>query len=344
MRKLYILILFLYMQPSAAQVLGGKNVFSFLDLPVAPQLAALGNVNVSQQNNDIALAALNPALLRETMHQHLELNYTNYFADVQYAHCLFGYYAGKLKTTFAGSIQYVNYGSITQTDAAGNIQGSFKPRDLSVQLTMSRQYLERWHYGVTLQYIRSGYQQYHSTGLGVNIGLTYQDTTNQWQAGFVAKNMGLQLSTYTAGNKEPLPFDLQIGVSKKLEHIQLSATLHHIYQFDVRYADPAFEEGNIITNGDTTATGNKAADKIFRHFVLAAQWEIGRYVELTAGYNHLRRQELAEPQQKGLSGFSGGLGILTRKLQLRYTRSWYQRSAALNQLGINVPLKEWGVF
>jgi hypothetical protein len=344
MRKLYIFFLFICIQPSAAQVQGGKSVFSFLDLPVAPQLAALGNMNVSQQNNDIALSALNPALLRETMHQHLAMNYTNYFGDVQYAHCLFGYHADKLKTTFAGSIQYIDYGSITQTDAAGNILGSFKPRDLSVQVTMSRQYLERWHYGVTLQYIRSGYQQYKSAGLGVNIGLTYQDTARQWQAGFVAKNMGVQLTSYTAGNKEPLPFDLQVGISKKIEHIQLSATLHHIYQFDVRYADPKFEEGNIITNGDTTTTGNKTADKIFRHFVLAAQWEIGRYVELTVGYNHLRRQELAVPQQKGLSGFSGGLGIITRKLQLRYTRSWYQRSAALNQLGINVPLKEWGVF
>jgi hypothetical protein len=344
MRKLYILFLLIYSLSSNAQVLGGKSVFSFLDLPVAPQLAALGNVNVSQQDNDIALSALNPALLRQTMHQHLEMNYTNYFADVQYAHCLFGYHSRKLQTTFATSIQYVNYGSVTQTDAAGNTQGTFKPRDLSVQLTMSKQYLEKWHYGLTLQYIQSGYQQYHSTGLGVNVGLTYQDTVQRWQAGFVAKNMGVQLTTYTAGNKEPLPFDLQIGISKRLEHLQLSATLHHIYQFDVRYADPKFQEGTIITNGDTTNTGNKAADKIFRHFVLAAQWEIGRYVEITAGYNHLRRQELSVPQQKGLSGFSGGLGIITRKLQLRYTRSWYQRSAALNQLGINVPLMEWGVF
>lgn len=344
MRKIYFLFLLLYMHPSAAQVLGGKSVFSFLDLPVAPQLAALGNMNVSQQNNDIALSALNPALLRESMHQHLAMNYTNYFADVQYAHCLFGYHSSRLQTTFAGSIQYVNYGTVTQTDAGGTIQGTFKPKDISVQVTMSKQYLERWHYGVTLQYIQSGYQQYKSTGLGLNIGLTYQDTAHKWQAGFVAKNMGVQLTTYTAGNKEPLPFDLQVGISRKLEHIQLSATLHHIYQFDVRYADPAFEEGTVITDGDTTTAGNKTADKIFRHFVLAAQWEIGRYVEITAGYNHLRRQELSAPQQKGLSGFSGGLGIITRKLQLRYTRSWYQRSAALNQLGINVPLKEWGVF
>ncbi|WP_157307513.1 type IX secretion system protein PorQ [Chitinophaga tropicalis] len=344
MRKNCILFLCLCIsvQTTVAQVLGGKNVFSFLDLPVSPQISALGGVNVSSQQHDIALSALNPALLRETMHQHLQVNYTGYFSDVKYAHCLFGYHLDRLNTTLAGSVQYIDYGSVTQTDAAGNIQGTFRPRDMAWQLTASRRYLERWHYGISLQFIQSAYQQYKANGLAVHFGLTYQDTSRHWQAGLVARNMGAQFRTYTAGNQEPLPFDLQVGVSKKLNKIplELSATLHHIYQFDIRYADPDFQEGGIITDGDTLAIGN-TTDKIFRHFVLAAQWEIGKYVQLTASYNHLRRQELGLSQQKGLSGFSGGVGVITRKLQIRYARSWYQRSEALNQLGLNVPLKEW---
>jgi hypothetical protein len=345
MRKylLTLLCLYLFIQPATAQVLGGKNVFSFLDLPVSPQIAALGGMNVSLQHNDIALSALNPALLRESMHQHLQLNYTNYFAEVKYAYALFGYHAEGLKTTLAGSVQYIDYGSITQTDAAGSISGTFKPGDMALQLSASRRYLERWYYGISIQYIQSAYQQYHATGLAVHVGLTYQDTARHWQAGLAVRNMGTQLKTYTPGNQEPLPFDLQIGISKKLQYLplQLSATIHHVYQFDVRYEDPDFREGTIISDGDTSSTGGKALDKIFRHFVLAAQWEIGRYVEITASYNHLRRQELGLPQQKGMSGFAAGVGIVTRKLQLRYARSWYQRREALNQLGINVPLMEW---
>jgi len=332
----------LFIPAANAQVLGGKNVFSFLDLPVAPQVAALGNSNVSLQNNDIALSTLNPALLRSSMHQHLQVNYTNYFAGIQYAHALYGYHSQKYQTTFAGGIQYIGYGSITQTDATGQVEGTFRPRDMALELTASRRYLERWYYGISLQYVYSGYQQYRASGLVLHFGLTYQDTAHHWQAGLVARNMGLQLKTYTKGVQEPLPFDLQIGISKKLADapLQFSATIHHVHQFDVRYADPDFTEGTIISDGDTTASNN-TADKIFRHFILAAQWEIGRYIELTAAYNHLRRQELGLPQQKGMSGFSGGVGIITRRLQLRYARSWYQRSEALNQLGINLPLSEW---
>ncbi|RFM36483.1 type IX secretion system protein PorQ [Chitinophaga silvisoli] len=338
-----IFLFLLITHSSVAQVLGGKTTFAFLDLPVSPAQTALGSINVSQQGNDIALSTLNPALLRPDMHTHMQLNYTSYFADVLYAHALFGYHSVHLQTTFAGGIQYIDYGAVTQTDASGSIQGSFRPRDLSIQVTASRQYLERWHYGATLQFVQSRYQQYNSSGLVLHFGLTYEDTTHHWQAGLLAKNMGLQLSTYTPGNQEPLPFDLQVGISKRLNQLplQLSATLHHIYQYDVRYADPGFQESSLITNGDTVKTSGQAVDKIFRHFVLAAHWEIGRFVTLTAGYNHLRRQELSDPQLRGLSGFSAGVGVVTRKIQLRYARAWYQRSAALNQFGINLPLKEW---
>lgn len=334
--------LFLPISNASAQVLGGKNVFSFLDLPVSPHIASLGGYNVSLQSSDIALSSLNPALLRESMHQHLQMNYTSYPGKVQYGHALFGYHIEKYATTFAGSVQYIDYGSITQTDVSGNILGSFKPRDMALQLTASRRYLERWHYGISVQYIQSSYQQYKASGLAFHVGLSYLDTARHWQAGLVVRNMGRQLTTYTKDNQEPLPFDLQVGVSKRLEELplQFSATIHHVHQFDVRYADPDFQEGTIISDGDTTS-GSNTVDKIFRHFVLAAQWDIGRYIELTASYNHLRRQELGLPQQRGMSGFSGGIGINTRRLQIRYTRSWYQRSEALNQLGINVPLMEW---
>ncbi|QHS62839.1 type IX secretion system protein PorQ [Chitinophaga agri] len=348
MRKIIIALLFALpylccLIPSAsAQVLGGKNVFSFLDLPVSPHLAALGSVNVSLQDNDIALSSFSPALLRSSMHQHLQVNYTNYLGGVKYGHALFGYHAEKYQTTFAGSVHYIDYGKITATDATGAAQGTFWPRDMAIQLTASRRYLERWYYGLSIQYVHSSYEQYRASGLAFHVGLNYQDTAHHWQAGLVFRNMGVQLKTYTKGNQEPLPFDLQIGISKKLESLplQFSVAIHHVHQFDVRYADPDFQEGTVISDGDTAITGG-TADKIFRHVVLAAQWEIGRYIQLTAGYNHLRRQELGLPQQKGMSGFSGGIGIITRKLQLRYARSWYQRSEALNQLGLNLPLKEW---
>jgi hypothetical protein len=339
----YLFISLLLSASAKAQVLGGKNTFAFLDLPPAPQITALGGVNVSQQNNDLSLALLNPALLRPSMHTHLQVNYAGYFAGVKYSHVAAGYHVASIQTTFATSLQYVGYGDVTHTDAAGNVMGTFRPNDFAWQVTASRKYLEKWYYGLSLKYIRSRYQEYQSSGIAADVGIAFQDTAHGWQAGLVARNMGSQFSTYTGGPQEPLPFDLQIGISKRLEHIplQLSATIHHAYQFDIRYADPDYEEGTVIENGDTVRAGGGTMDKIFRHFVLAAQFEIGKYVELTAAYNHLRRKELSLQDQQGMSGFSFGVGVVMNKLQLRFARSWYQRSTAFNHLGISLSLNQW---
>lgn len=338
-----LIILLLLSAAARAQVLGGRNVFAFLDLPAAPQLTALGGVNVSQQTNDLSLSLLNPALLRPSMHTHLQVNYAGYFAGVKYSHLAAGYHVPALRTTFATSLQYVGYGDIPHTDAAGNVLGSFRPGDFAWQVTASRKYLEKWHYGISLKYIRSRYLEYRSSGIAADVGIAFQDTAQGWQAGLVARNMGTQFTTYGGSVEEPLPFDLQLGISKRLQHIplQLSATIHHAWQFDIRYADPDFDEGTVIENGDTVRAGGGTMDKIFRHFVLAAQFDVGKYVELTAAYNHLRRRELALPDQQGMSGFSFGVGVVVNKLQLRFARSWYQRTTAFNHLGISLPLNQW---
>lgn len=332
-----LLLVFGLYASAGGQVLGGRNTFAFLDLPASPQLTALGNVNVSQQTSDITLSLLNPALLRPDMHSQLAASYAAYFGDVKYGHAMSGYYAKKLQTTFSASLQYLNYGTLPQTDATGTIQGNFNARDLHAQLSAARQYLERWHYGISLHFVSSRYGAYAASGLLADVGITYQDTIHGLQVGIVARNMGGQLHTYAPGQEEPLPFDLQVGVSKQLAHVplQLSATLHHVYQFDVRYDDP----GDAVA--DTAKKGSHVADKLFRHAVLAVQWKIAHYVELTGAYNYLRRQELAQTDAKGASGLSMGVAVVTRKIQLRYARSYYQRSAAFNHLGINIPLQEW---
>lgn len=329
----------------SAQVTGGKHVFDFLNLSAAPHVTALGGMNVAAQDTDISLIAQNPALLQPEMHTAASFNYAAYFANIQMTHFLFGYAIPSIQTNFAFGVTYFSYGEMTQTDAAGNVYGSFKPRDYVVQLVASRKYLARWYYGATIKFIASDYWQYRANGIAMDVGLSYKDTALGLQAGLVAKNMGVELKKYTPGNEESLPFDLQIGVSKRLRHLplQLSATVHHLYQFDIRYADPAFDSGNGLVAGPP---GKKfTADQFFRHFVLAAEFTIGRYVELTAAYNHLRRQELSLFNRKGMSGFSFGAGVVLPKLQVRYARSYYQHTGAFNQFGLNLLLDQfigWG--
>lgn len=324
-----------------SQTLGGSSVFSFVNLPATPQTAALGGINISNQNNDAGITYNNPALIRKELHAQLSTNFNFFYAGISNLHLQQVLYAEKIKTGFALGINYLNYGSIPQTDAAGNELGTFRPNDFVIQLSAVRQYEERWHYGLALKFIQSNYGLYKSNAIAFDLGLTYTDTSRGFQVGFVAKNMGGQLRAYDQTSKDEIPFDVQLGISKRLKKapIQFSATAYHLSRWDLQYNDTLF---NNETGASAKTQGSFSVDNIFRHFVFAAQAYIGQHIEVTLAYNYLRRQELKlSTAANGLNGFSLGAGLIFSKLQFRYARSYYQNTTAFNQVGVNIKLNEY---
>lgn len=324
-----------------SQTLGGSTVFNFLKLSNTPQLTALGGINISNISRDIGLAFNNPALLRSNMHTQTHLSFNSLKGGVSNYHLMAGLYQEKLNTNFAVGVQYMNYGSIPQTDMSGNINGEFRPVDYVVQLSASRQYMSKWHYGAAVKFIHSSYGIYRSSGIAMDIGISYFDSASLWQASFVAKNMGAQLKAYTGSEKEELPFDLQLGISKRLANapLQFSITAWHLQRFDIRYEDTVFNNENGF---DQNGKGkDHFVDKLFRHIVIGAQCFVTDKLELSIGYNHMRRKELNVGQGNGMNGFSLGAGALFKKLQIRYARSWYQRDLAFNQFGLSLRLNDY---
>ena len=237
----------------------------------------------------------------------------------------------KSNTSLGGQIYYLNYGNIVQTDAAGNVSGEFRPVDFVIQVSAAKQYMEKWNYGFTLKFINSSYQQYSSNAIAADVGIHYADTANQFYASFVAKNMGVQLKTY-AGEKEDLPFDMQIGITKKLANAPFgfSLTAQQLHHFDILYNDTTFNNENGFTNS------NGFFQKLFNHFVFASHIYIGNHLEATLGYNQLRRSELnIQSASNGLNGFSMGLRVRFSKIQVLYSLSSYQKNVTYNHLGIN---------
>jgi hypothetical protein len=324
-----------------SQTLGGNNIYNFLKLSNAPQLTGLGGINISNQTNDIGLAFNNPALLRPAMHTQASLVFNSFYAGIKSYHLLTGFRHEASQTTFAAGVNYLHYGSITQTDMAGNTLGNMRPLDYVIQVSAARAYGERFHYGATLKFIHSSYGIYRSSALAMDIGVTYTDTAYGLQASLVMKNMGGPLKKYAGTVSADLPFDLQLGISKKLANapLQFSATIFQAHRFNTLFSDSLYNEENGMDDGN----GKKYIfDKIFRHIILAAQVYVGDKVELSAGYNYLRRQELKIGNAgNGLNGFSIGAGILLKKIQVRYARSYYQNNTAYNQFGLNLMLIEY---
>jgi hypothetical protein len=335
----YIYLFVFFPIPGQSQTLGGRSVYNFLKLPPAPQLSALGGINNSIINNDIHVAYQNPAQLNNGMMNTLGADVNLMYGGIKNMFLMYGKRKEAIRTNFSLAVNFINYGKTDRTDASGNITGTFNPNDATLQLGFSKSYMERWKYGGAVKLISSNYAAYHSMGVAADFGVTYTDSASLFRAALVFKNMGVQVKAYDGTARDDLPFDLQLGISKKLAKapIQFSLTLHHLHQLNIRYADTAFE----AEAAGAVKAGKFKGDKLLRHAIVAAQVYPAKQLELTLSYNFLRRKELLLYNiGNGLTGFSFGGGVLFKTLQVRFARAYYQNTKAYNQLGLNINFAE----
>lgn len=323
-----------------AQV-GGSTIFSFLTLPSSSRAAALGGLYTSSFDEDVNLAFQNPAILNETMNNHLALNSSGYLSNAKYkflnaAHSFSGI------GNFALAFQNLDYGKFDETNNLGVPVGVFTANETSIQLSYSHLYKTKISFGVNAKFVASHLADYLSTGVCFDAGVLYHDSTHQFNSAFVVKNMGTQLTTYS-GTKEKLPFDIEAGISKRLEHTPfiVSLNLHHLQTFNIRYDDP-----NIINNptilGDTTTVKDKkyVVDKLFRHAIIGTEIVMGRNLRFDIGYNHMRRQELSFAQRRGIAGFSFGAAIRVKRFQLAYSHAVYNISGGTDNFSLLLNLNQ----
>lgn len=338
MYRIIFLLLFFAANRAESQTLGGNAVFNFLSQPNTAQLAALGSVNISTISNDVGMSVSNPALLRDSMNQQIASSFYSFAEGVKQFSFQSAIHSSKLNSNFGIGVQFLDYGSITQTDAAGNILGNFRPTDYVVQLMFSKEYKENWWVGVSSKFINSNYGIYKSNGLAFDVGLSYYDADSKLQASLVAKNMGTQIKTYDgSASKEELPFDLQAGITKRLLNapIQFSLTAHHLHRWDVFYNDTLFN----ASEGDTRFNTNNSFQKLMAHLVFSTDIFLSNQFQITAALNFMRRQSLnAYNLTNGLNGFSLGFGVLLNKLHIRYATGFYQQNL-YHQISLNFNLK-----
>lgn len=307
-----------------AQTLGGQTVFNFINTPNTAQLSALGGVNITSIGNNAALSFHNPALLRETMHKSFDASFNNYFAGIQQYNIHTAFFAEKPKLSFAAGIQFYNYGNITQTDASGNIIGNFKPIDLCVQLQASKEVYKNWHLGTTLKFMQSQYAQFSSNAIAADIGFNYQSSNNLLQLGFLVKNIGTTLKTFSNNTIQPeLPFNIQVGITKRFgtSPFQVSLTGHQLQALSSYYNDTTFNNQIGASNSITTL------QKITNRLVLSTEVFLTDEFKFIVAYNFLRRQELnIVNSTNGLNGLSVGLIVPIKKMQFHYATGFFQQN------------------
>ena len=331
-----------------SQVSGGRQAYTFLEMPASARLTALGGYLVSVRDDDVALATMNPAQLNAKAHQQLSFNHNFHFAGTATGYFGYSYHANKWKTSLHGGVQYMRYGDIPWTDEFNQQLGTFSPAEIAVTVGAARQWKERLSYGINLKYIQSVLEAYKSTALAADAGVYYENPESRLGVGLVLQNMGAPMTTYYKGSeRENVPFNALLGVSKRLKYLpfRFTVTAHSLHRWNVRYDDPTLRSNTPFPGQEPEKenTFAQGVDNIFRHLTFSGEFLLGKTesFRIRLGYDHRLRRELLVPGNGGLSGFSGGLGMRIYRFRLDYGFGIYHLAGATHHLSIGTNLKSF---
>lgn len=345
-KKIVAFFFTILISTSAFSQVGGNNTYEFLNLPISARVTALGGNLISTRDNDLNVSITNPALLTDSMNNNVALSYINYFGDINYGYAAYAKKFNKIGTVSAG-IQYLNYGKFIRADEAGTIDGTFGANEMSFNLSYARSILDsNLTVGATVKTIYSHLESYTSLGSALDLGAVYIMPSRGFTMAAVIKNAGRQWKPYVPGNREKLPFEMQIGFSKKLKHVpfRLSMVYENLEKWDLTYQDPA---NPILTVDPLTGEAIKQnknkifGDKLMRHLVIGGEFLITKSFFLRAGYNYQRRKELKIPEKRGMTGFSFGFGFRIYKFQFSYGRAVYHLAGPSNNFSISFDINSF---
>lgn len=325
---------------------GGKGTYQFLNLPNSARIAALGSNFLTVNDNDITLTLANPSLINENMHNQLGFSFVDYYTDVNYGFAQYSRTFDKAGS-FVGTMQFIDYGKFQEADEAGVQYGYFHAGEYALNVGWGRRLTPRWSIGSNLKFIYSSLESYNSFGMAVDVAGSYFSKDTLFDASLIFRNIGYQVVAYRDGNHEPLPFEIQAGLSKKFKHIpfRISALFTHLEKWDVRYENPVNPSGGIdpVTGEPNEISGiDEFADNLMRHIVLGGEITIAKVLSLRGAYNYQRRQEMKVPDKLSTVGFSWGFGIRVKQFQFSYARSAYHLVGSPNFITVMVDLDGFG--
>jgi hypothetical protein len=321
LKKGFILLTAVVMVLSGAQAqVGGTTVYNFLRNAQSWRTTALGEINITTIDYDPTTQLSNPASLNPLMSRQASFSTAIYPGGINYGNACYVQDFGK-RGTYGIGAQYINYGTIPETDEAGNILKANVPsNEVNIYGGGSYKFGRLFSVGANLKFIGSWYGGYRSFGMAGDLGASVNDTAHGIIASIVAKNLGGQLTPYTygSGRREPIPFDLQAGFSVKFKGfpIRFHLTFHDLHRWNLRYNNPADQQTSLFSDTTQNKPSSGAADEFFRHFIVGIELDIKKVVFLDVSYNHERRQEILQSTRRSIAGFSVGIGVHVKQISV----------------------------
>lgn len=319
--------------------LGGESTYQFLNLVSSPRQAALGGKVITNVDYDVTQGLYNPAAINVEMDNQLAMNYSSYLGGIGYGTAAYAYTWDRRTQTIHAGVTYINYGDFDGYDENGQPTGSFTGNEAALSVGYARQVgYSDFYIGGNIKFITSQLEQYNSLGAAIDFGILFINEDIDFNAALVVRNLGMQITTY-ADLREPLPLEINLGLSQTLEHVPLRwhITFENLQKWPIAVANPA--------RSTTDLEGNQTEDEVgflgnvIRHTILGAELFPDRGFNLRLGYSFRRSEELRILDQRNFSGLSFGIGIKLNKMRFSYTHARYSGASNSSFFGLQIDLQ-----
>lgn len=314
---LAVLLGLLCAQSSSAQP-GDPTVFSVVRLDPSARIAALAGA-ANAIGDDPSTPFLNPALIDTNTQNMLSVSYLNHVSDINAAFVSYAHALGKLGIAMGG-IRYLSYGSFPRADADGFLDGTtFGAYESVLTFGLSRMHGEALTYGASLNAFFSGIDGRGASAVAADVGVYYY---------MMGQKMGLSASVHNVGwvlnsvgqQSDDLPFDLRVGVAKRLTHLPLMITVmgYNLHQW----------------GGGDESFGSD----LMKHFAFGGEFYLGTALRLRIGYSQLKHAELKTDSRLDLAGVGLGFGIVITRFRFDYAYNDWSALGGVHHLTVQTTL------
>lgn len=336
MKQFKVLILLFIPSLLIAQV-GGESVYKFLNVSTSAKQVALGGKTIVSLD-DINQAMWNPSIINEKLDNQLAVNYSSYLAGINIGSVSYAKRINRRFGTIQGSVKYINYGTLIQSDENGTITGSFSANDLAISIGYAINLpWTNFYAGANLKFISSSISTYSSSGIAADFGLLYYNPYKPYVFSLVVRNVGTQFKPFN-DEKEQLPLEVILGASYQLENVPIKwfLTLDNLQKWNVSVSNPSNQTSDL--EGNITEEKINFFNNALRHMIVGVELFTESAINLRLGYNFRKSQEYKLQNVRTFGGISFGFGLKMNKFKLNYAFSKVHTATNVSTFSLQIDL------